>query len=64
VVCGAPIRGEQIFSLYDELGSVLGEGDNIFFFCFSKGFAKAWITKSMTIEFMCDDDNKIKTMNY
>jgi len=32
-------------------------------FRFSKGFVKAWINKSMTIEFVRDDDNKIKTMN-
>jgi hypothetical protein len=32
-------------------------------FRFSKDFAKLWIDKSMTIEFMHVDDKKIKAMN-
>jgi len=32
-------------------------------YCFSKGFVKAWINKSMTIEYVHHNDNKIKTMN-
>lgn len=43
-------------SLYDKLESAL-EGW-IALFRFSKGFAKAWIHKSMTIEFVRDDDEK------
>jgi len=54
----------QFVSLYDKPRNVL-EGEVNSIFHFSEGFAKVWITKSMTIEFMCDDDNKIKTiLNY
>lgn len=47
-------------SLYDQLGITL-EGVNSVF-CFSIGFAKALINKSMTIEFFHAEDKEIKTM--